>query len=69
LVQGENAGLILPYSCRAGSCGRCKAKLVTGQVKQLATDGLSQDDQQQGYILLCSCLPLSDLTIEHDQRR
>jgi ferredoxin len=69
LTQGENAGLIIPYSCRAGCCGSCKAKLISGQVKQLATDGLSKDEQQQGYILLCSCLPLSDVSIEHDQRR
>ena len=69
LAQGEAAGLILPYSCRSGSCGSCKAKLITGQVKQLATDGLSEDEKQQGYILLCSCLPISDITIEHDQRR
>jgi len=69
LTQGENAGLILPYSCRAGCCGSCKAKLINGEVKQLTTDGLSKAEQQQGYILLCSCLALSDVTIEHDQRR
>jgi len=69
LIQGEAAGLILPYSCRAGCCGSCKAKLINGQVKQLTTDGLSKQEQEQGYILLCSCLPLSDVSIEHDQRR
>ena len=69
LTQGENAGLILPYSCRAGCCGSCKAKLINGQVKQSTTDGLSKEEQKQGYILLCSCLPLSDVQIQHDQRR
>ncbi|MCP4268527.1 MAG: 2Fe-2S iron-sulfur cluster binding domain-containing protein [Candidatus Brocadiaceae bacterium] len=39
LEQGENAGLILPYSCRGGSCGNCRAKLVSGQVKQNSTNG------------------------------
>ena len=69
LTQGETAGLILPYSCRAGCCGSCKAKLINGQVKQSTTDGLSKEEQNQGYILLCSCLPLSDVQIQHDQRR
>jgi len=69
LEQGEAAGLILPYSCRAGCCGSCKAKLISGEVKQLATDGLSKAEQQQGYILLCSCLALSDVKIEHDRVR
>jgi len=63
LDQGENAGLILPFSCRAGMCGRCKVKLESGIVKQLATDGLSDEDKQQGYILACSCIPQSDVVI------
>lgn len=65
LEQGEAAGLILPYSCRAGCCGSCKAKLVSGQVKQLSTNGLSAGEQQQGYILLCSCNALTDVEIIH----
>jgi len=66
LDQGENAGLILPYSCRGGSCGSCKAKLISGEVKQSSTDGLSVDEQQQGYILLCSCNPLTDIEVSHE---
>ncbi|WP_019029510.1 2Fe-2S iron-sulfur cluster-binding protein [Colwellia piezophila] len=66
LEQGESAGLILPYSCRAGCCGRCKAKLISGQVQQYSTNGLSTREQKQGYILLCSCKPLSDVEISHE---
>ena len=51
LQHGEEAGLILPYSCLAGMCGCCKAKLVSGEVDQLNSDGLTEDEQQQGYIL------------------
>ena len=65
LDQGEAAGLILPHSCRGGCCGRCKAKLVSGEVKQQSTDGLSAQEQQDGYILLCSCTALTDLEISH----
>ena len=66
LDQGEAAGLILPYSCRGGSCGSCKAKLISGEVKQNSTDGLSASEQQQGYILLCSCNALTDVEISHE---
>lgn len=66
LEQGEAAGLILPYSCRAGCCGSCKAKLVSGDVKQQSSDGLSEQEQHDGYILLCSCTPLTDLEVSHE---
>ncbi|PKI17247.1 hybrid-cluster NAD(P)-dependent oxidoreductase [Colwellia sp. 12G3] len=66
LEQGEAAGLILPYSCRGGCCGSCKAKLISGQVHQNSTDGLSASEQQQGYILLCSCIALTDVEISHE---
>ena len=66
LDQGEAAGLILPYSCRGGCCGSCKAKLISGQVQQNSTDGLSASEQQQGYILLCSCNALTDVEISHE---
>jgi ferredoxin-NADP reductase len=66
LEQGENAGLILPYSCRAGCCGRCKAKLINGQVEQHSKEGLSINEQQEGYILLCSCIALTDIELSHE---
>ena len=66
LEQGEAAGLILPYSCRGGCCGSCKAKLISGQVKQNSTEGLSEREQRQGYILLCSCKALTDVEVSHE---
>ncbi len=66
LEQGENAGLILPSSCRGGSCGSCKAKLISGEVTQNSTDGLSVAEQQQGYILLCCSHALTDVELSHE---
>jgi len=66
LEQGESAGLILPYSCRGGMCGSCKVKLVSGDVEQLADDGLMRDEEEQGYVLACSCIPLSDVVINKE---
>lgn len=66
LEQGEDAGLILPYSCRAGMCGRCKAKLISGEVKQLSTDGLTDQEKEDGYILCCSAIAISDVIVKHN---
>ncbi len=66
LEQGEAAGLKLPNSCRAGMCGSCKAKLTHGEVKQMAMGPLTAIEKQQGFILLCSCLPMTNVVIEHD---
>lgn len=63
LEQGEAAGMLLPYSCRGGMCGRCKIKLKSGDVRQLATDGLSDVDKEQGFVLACSSVPQSDLIL------
>ena len=63
LEQGESAGMLLPYSCRGGMCGRCKIKLIDGDVKQLANDGLSDDEKEQGFVLACSSVPQSDLVL------
>jgi len=63
LEQGEAAGLMIPYSCRGGMCGCCKVKLESGDVEQLCKDGLTNLEQEQGYVLACSCIPQSDLVI------
>lgn len=66
LEQGEAAGLILPFSCRAGCCGNCKAKLLNGKVQELSKEGLSLKERQQGYVLLCSCTALTDIEVSHE---
>lgn len=59
-------GLVLPYGCRNGSCGRCKGKVVVGEVTWLPHQDsvLSQEERDAGMVLFCSVMPRSDLTIE-----
>lgn len=60
-------GLELPYSCSAGVCTTCAAQVLEGDVDQSDAMGLSPDLQEQGYVLLCSAYPRSDLTIETEK--
>ncbi len=66
LEHGEEAGLILPYSCRAGMCGNCKAKLVSGEVELSSSDGLTAQEKQAGYILCCSAIATTNVVIKHE---
>ena len=66
LEQAEAAGLHLPFACRSGMCGTCRVKLESGEVTELANDGLTQAEQAQNHILACSCIPQSDVVISDD---
>lgn len=59
------AGLNLPYGCRTGVCGTCKARLLRGQIAQSGeAAALTGHEQQQGYFLPCLATARSDLAIE-----
>ncbi|MGV3344862.1 YcbX family protein [Enterobacteriaceae bacterium LUAb1] len=53
LEQLEMQGYRIPYSCRAGICGRCRLTLISGEVRPLKKRAIGDD----GTILSCSCIP------------
>lgn len=54
-------GADLPFSCKVGVCGTCKAKLVKGQVSMDANHHLTDEDLAQGMILTCQSHPITDI--------
>ncbi|MEZ5534851.1 MAG: 1,2-phenylacetyl-CoA epoxidase subunit PaaE [Thiolinea sp.] len=69
LDAGMHNGMELPYSCKAGVCSTCKAKLVKGKVDMDISHGLEPHEVEAGYILTCQAHPVSDeVVVDFDQR-
>ena len=65
LVAIERAGIKAPSRCRAGECGWCRSKLVSGEVFVPADAEYRRwGDKEYGYIHPCCSFPVSDLVIE-----
>ncbi len=66
LQAGLKSGLNLGYGCGTGSCGLCKARVVSGDVRAIAHSDyrLSEQERQQGVCLLCTHTAVSDVIIE-----
>lgn len=59
-------GFAFPYSCRGGSCGSCKGKLITGEVEYVGGKpiALTAKDEKNNIAVFCQARPKSDLVIE-----
>jgi ferredoxin-NADP reductase/cytochrome c2 len=53
LEAAEEQGIGIPSSCRQGQCGTCKTKLLEGNVRMDAEEGLDPDSRAQGFVLTC----------------
>jgi len=61
-------GIDLPFSCRAGVCSTCRAKLVRGTVTLDNNVALEDWELEAGYILCCQARPTSpELEITYDE--
>ncbi len=69
LEAGLRSGLALDYGCSNGNCGKCKAKVVSGQVKKIAPHDfvLSETEKGLGYILACCNTAVTDIVLEAEE--
>ena len=66
LYAGLRAGIDLPYECATGTCGTCKAKLLSGRVKERWPEapGKKYVKPQSSEFLMCQCDAEEALTLE-----
>ena len=66
LEAALRAGLSLDYGCSAGSCGKCKARVVSGQAQRTRHSDyvLTAAEKIAGVVLLCCHTALTDLVLE-----
>jgi len=68
LDAAQVAGFDLPFSCRAGVCSTCRAKLVSGSAEMEHNVALEDWEVEAGYILCCQARPTSAaLEISYDE--
>jgi ring-1,2-phenylacetyl-CoA epoxidase subunit PaaE len=69
LEAAEQAGLELPYSCRAGVCSTCRTRVVRGAVTMMTNYALEPWEVEAGYVLCCQALPdAPELELTYDER-
>lgn len=66
LTAALRQGVMLPYSCKNGTCGSCKGLLESGEVHYPFHPPLALEraDIADGYTLLCQAEPLEDLVVK-----
>lgn len=68
LDAADDAGLDLPYSCRAGVCSTCRAKVLKGEVVMEQNHALEDWEVAAGFVLCCQARPVTaELEITYDE--
>jgi ring-1,2-phenylacetyl-CoA epoxidase subunit PaaE len=57
----------LPFACKGGVCGTCRAKLRDGEVDMVRNYALEPGEVADGFVLTCQSFPVSDeVTVDYD---
>jgi ring-1,2-phenylacetyl-CoA epoxidase subunit PaaE len=57
----------LPFACKGGICGTCRARVLRGSVRMRRNFALEPDEVDAGYVLTCQSLPTCDeITVDYD---
>ena len=64
LLAAARAGVVLPSSCRNGTCRTCICRVQSGSARHLIEwPGLSREEKAEGFILPCVAVATSDLVL------
>ncbi len=70
LAGAEQAGVLMPSSCRNGTCRTCIARLESGSVRYaIEWPGLSREEKAEGWILPCVAFAASDVVVVAPEAR
>jgi ferredoxin len=64
LDVADQIGVEIDNSCRVGTCGTCRVKLLSGQVSMAVEDGLEPGDKEKGIILAYQAKSTGNVTVE-----
>jgi ferredoxin-NADP reductase len=64
LEVAESIGVEIPNVCRAGVCGVCKVKLLSGSVTMAVQDALTPEDKAKGLVLACQAKSTVPISVE-----
>jgi ring-1,2-phenylacetyl-CoA epoxidase subunit PaaE len=57
----------LPFACKGGVCGTCRARVTDGEVTMRRNYALEQHEVDAGYVLTCQAMPTTDhVTVDFD---
>ena len=57
----------LPFACKGGVCGTCRARVTAGEVRMRRNYALEKAEVDAGYVLTCQSLPITDrVTVDFD---
>lgn len=57
----------LPFACKGGVCGTCRAKVISGEVRMRRNFALEEEELVEGFVLTCQALPVTDeVTVDYD---
>ena len=57
----------LPFACKGGVCGTCRARVTSGEVHMRRNFALEEPEVAAGFVLTCQSLPVSDsLAVDYD---
>jgi 3-ketosteroid 9alpha-monooxygenase subunit B len=57
LQSARRAGFTPPFSCEAGNCATCMARVTEGSATMRVNDALTEDEVAEGYVLTCQGVP------------